>query len=232
MYALTLLPAPVVAAGLLIREVAIYRGLQPYGYAPSPILWGLFYVIETSLPHLLILYMHKIQQRPRVMAGNKPSKAAAGKGIAEDAGAPEKQGRLEAKQREAEQDLAAIRGGSQKSGRGSQVQAHHHHQLEASGSGSLDQGQGALPTARQLAHPQPQPLHDAGLPHQPSAPSSLRPHLSKGPRPRPCQASLQALVNARNMVRRSAALRPYTSRLPCSQVWDGGLVELAFYCDC
>jgi hypothetical protein len=41
-----------------------------------------------------------------------------------------------------------------------------------------------------------------------------------GPAPAPKEHTLRSLVNARNMLQRVAASRAYTSRLPCSQVWD------------
>jgi hypothetical protein len=131
MYGLSILPSPVMAAGFLIQEGALFRGLQQYGAAPSPLVWGLYYLINMAIPHLLVLHMSIIIKRQRQSTSASAAAAAAGQGLkavegqaqlsgddqlpADAAAAPAggQQGRLEAKQREAEQDLAAIRGAKQ-----------------------------------------------------------------------------------------------------------------------
>jgi hypothetical protein len=189
-YALTLLPASAYTAVFLAHEIARYIGLQQHGAAPHPFLWGLYCILNICLPHLLLAYMAKVQQRHGALqhssmamgkAGHQGPRAAGGQVPTEGQPAPQgnqvsgaastaQADRLEAKQKEAEQDLAAIQRAQQQQ---TQTQRQQHDQQ----------------VAGQVARPGP-----------------VR------------QEALQSLMNARKMVQRGSAPRTYTSRVPSSQV--------------
>jgi hypothetical protein len=117
---------------LLAQEVALYLALQQHSIAPNPLMFSLFVVANIIAPHLLLLHMRKLQQKQRALQHSSMRKAkleatgAARKdaggsegdlgGITghADANAPgQQQSRLEAKRRQASEDLAAVRGGLQ-----------------------------------------------------------------------------------------------------------------------
>jgi hypothetical protein len=111
LHALTLLPPAAVAALYLVLETAVYSVLHRHGVAPSPVLWGCYYLLNMALPHLLILYMGTAEQ-----AAERQSKASKGRTAAARLGGgtevqltgAEKESKLQVKQRGAEQDLAAV----------------------------------------------------------------------------------------------------------------------------
>jgi hypothetical protein len=200
MYGLMLLPPGLVATGLLIREIAIYRGLQPHGYAPSPLVWGLFWLIEVAIPHLLIMRQALLQQTARTGKAGTRAKALASEG-----GVPrDEKGHLEAKQKEAEQDLAAIRGPQQQS--------------QKSNGQADSPGLGAASATMQSHSQSPSNASTLSLGCQPPQPAQPRDPAHQARPTLPRQETLRSLINARKMVRHAAASRTYTSRLPCSQV--------------
>jgi hypothetical protein len=112
-----------VAALFLLQEIAIYQLLRQNHVAPSPQQWGLYYVVNMALPHLLLHYLHHLgkgEQRQEARQG-KPGRgttAASSQHVktqlpsanfSTSSSAPaDEDDRLQLKQREAEQDLAAI----------------------------------------------------------------------------------------------------------------------------
>lgn len=102
------------------------RAILGHGVTPNPLVWGIYYLVNVALPHLLISWMKSVQQSWGALqqsgggvqrsdkaaacgsdlpkAGHQPSSAAAGTSSS-DSG---KQGGLEMKQRGFDQDPTAI----------------------------------------------------------------------------------------------------------------------------
>jgi hypothetical protein len=122
LYAVTLLSTMAAPALSLAQEATLYLALKQHNIAPHPVVFGLFCAANILAPHALLAYMRKVQQRRGAVQGSltmlektgKGPAAAADQGRGGDqtddgaAAADEKQTQLEAKQRDAQEDLAAI----------------------------------------------------------------------------------------------------------------------------
>jgi hypothetical protein len=119
MYGITIVPSAIMAAGFLLQETALYWALQRHGAAPGPAVWGLFFLANMLIPHIGILYMKRQLSSASAAEAGQGFKAAGGQlqSSGDDQPPPDapisKSAALEAKQKEAEQDLAAIRGAQQ-----------------------------------------------------------------------------------------------------------------------